>query len=392
MISSITHQRARERFSNLAEYHQFIHHRSRNADGSAHLVLEVGAVRRMIMLFDRLESELKSINNCDEAPWYQDRPGVHCMPTRARFLWNSMRDSEAEANLEITEGRRLSPWLRIGLHICRKWTPRLRPYRTFSNSIDMSNAYPRRVLSHIYYCIRRIGRHKRFQAILKNEKRKASKNYRSGAKLIVDAFGQDARLLVLRIDLYFLGDAKVESETDAAQKAFMKFKRAFRDGRIVPGALYLLSKREDGLEKRIHYHVMALLDGDKHEDAYRLTEAMGSFWQRECVGSVLLSDYMNCWLRRADYKHNCIGVVHYSDVGMLKGIRDALKYICKQEAHILVSKRLGRNFFKSNGPKREFGRARRGAPRRNPEAFLMAQSILLDTSSHGAIGAKSARG
>ena len=72
---------------------------------------------------------------------------------------------------------------------------------------------------------------------------------------MIDLLSENARLLILRIDLYFEGDAKVLSESEEAEQAYDKFLRTLREDRIVPNLLGYIAKREDGLERRIHYHL-----------------------------------------------------------------------------------------------------------------------------------------
>lgn len=365
------------RFTNLADYELFIHHRYKDAEGNDHLCLEVGAVRRMKTFFDILKLSLDKISKSKASPWMENARGIHVLTNEARILWNCIRDAEEEAPEAACKGRRLNPWLRLGLHLAWKWGKRLRQYRTYDSGLDVRQEYARRAIAHVVYVIRRVCRSDRFRKWEYNDSRRERDNYASCARLMLDIFKQNARPLILRIDLYFEGDASVLSESDAAQRAYDKFLRNLSEGKILPDVLGYIAKREDGLERRIHYHVLIALDGNKHQHAFRMTEILGQYWSNRCVGSSHLGSYFNCWKRKNEYEHCCLGLLHYTDECMLRGLRDALGYMCKEGAHIFVNKDMGKNLRKSQSPKIADGEQRRGAPRKTGSDPSLATTILL---------------
>ena len=367
----------RKRFTNLAELDLFVHRRYVDNLGIERTLLEVGAVRRMTTLFDRLEHQLKRATASNTAPWYAHKRGIS-MTLEGQFFWQVMRDVAAEAPDELCAGRRLSPWLEVGLKVARKWASTLQAYTVGGpNALDMSIDLPRNLMTRIFRVVRRICRSKRFRNQLNNSTRNAKDRYFECAGLMIDLLRDDARLLILRIDLYFEGDAKVLSESEEAEQAYEKFIRTLRDGRLIPDLLGYIAKRENGLERRIHYHVLVAMDGDLHRQAYSWTEHMGKFWVNDCVGAKSLADYFNCWNRRLEYEYNCVGVLHYTDSHMLMGLRDALEYLCKEGAHILVKKGNGHNLRKSQSPKSQDGMTRRGVPRRRDPELSAAHQVLL---------------
>ena len=66
---------------------------------------------------------------------------------------------------------------------------------------------------------------------------------------------------------------------------------------------------------------------------------------------------------------------------MLMGLRDALEYLCKEGAVILVKKGKGHNLRKSQSPKRLEGKTRRGVPRRRDPELNAARQVLLTPDS-----------
>lgn len=109
-----------KKFTNLADLDQFIHSCVLDDSGIEKRYLTVGSVRRMTMYFDRLESQLKRIASSSCSIFVEHGRGID-LTTDGHFLWTVLRDAEAEAASALCEGRRLNPWLTIGLHLARKW-------------------------------------------------------------------------------------------------------------------------------------------------------------------------------------------------------------------------------------------------------------------------------
>ena len=366
-----------KRFTNFADLELFIHRRYVDDLGIERTILEVGAIRRMKNLFDRLEHQLRRVAASDTAPWHQHKRGI-CMTLEGQSLWVVLRDVAAEAPDDLCSGRRLNPWLEVGLAVARKWASTLRADAIVNpNVLDVQVELPRQLMTRIFRVIRRICRSNKFRNWVNNSTRNAKERYLSCANLMIDLLKEDARLLILRIDLYYEGDARILSDSEEAEQAYEKFLRTLREDRLVPDLLGYIAKREDGLERRVHYHILVAMDADLHQQAGPWIERMGEFWVKQCVGAETLGSYFNCWNRRTEYKFNCIGVLHYTDSRMLMGLRDALEYMCKDGSHSLVKEGMGHNLRKSQSPKRTDGERRRGAHRKRDPGLSAARQVLL---------------
>lgn len=363
-----------KRFTDFAATDLMIRHCLVADDGTQRVVYEIGAVRRMVWYFGWMERTLRRIAKSEQSPLSLDKYGHH-LSGDAKDLWHVLRNIE-EAPEEARAGRKLSPWLKVGLHVANKWEPRLRDFTSYE-MLDVRLEYPRKAMAHIFKFIRRVCRSKRFRALVNNDTKKAEDNYLSCCEYMLGLLKVQARPLVLRIDLYFEGDAKVFSESREARKAYDKFLRNLSECRIIPGVLAYIGKRENGLERRIHFHVLVALDGNEHRQAYNLTEELGRYWVNDCVGSPTFASYANCFLRRDEYEFSCIGLLHYTDESMLKGLRRALRYLCKEGAHILVGKGMGRNLRKGQLPQLPADASRPGAPRKYGNDLSLARRILL---------------
>lgn len=87
----------------------------------------------------------------------------------------------------------------------------------------------------------------------------------------------------------------------------------------------------------------------------------------------LRASYFNCYTRRHQYKYNALGSVHLSDLRMLMGIREAIRYIVKGDGFVMTGHkrnlRRGRMTSSSSQP-------RRGAPRKGSHDMSLVYEIL----------------
>lgn len=219
--------------------------------------------------------------------------------------------------------------------------------------------------------VRRACRSRAFKNLLHDHERKADDNFRSSCNYITKLFKQHSRLLVLRIDLYFRSEAKDWGYSKEAAKEVTNYLRALRLGRIVPDYLGFIIKRENGISRGVHYHLMVFLDGHLHRNAYHLTRVMGEAWMTR-VG-VDKGSYFNCYAKKDRYRYNGLGLVHVSDVEKLIGIRIALWYMSKQDSVLKVDGAKVKNFWRAWKVK---SASPRGAPRKNGDSMHVVRRFL----------------
>jgi len=226
-------------------------------------------------------------------------------------------------------------------------------------------------LQYLVDYVRRVCRTQAFKNVLHDHERKAKDNFRSGRDYITEQFERHARLLVLRVDLYFRPDAKGWAYCKVADMAVINYLRALRLGRIVPGYLGFIIKRENGISRGLHYHLMVFLDGHLHRNAYHLTQRMGEAWVRRAGTDK--GSFFNCYARKDLFRYNGLGLVHVSDTAKLIGIRIALWYMSKQDCVLMVDDSKVKNFWRGWKVK---GHANRGAPRKNGNDMALVKRLL----------------
>lgn len=368
----------RRRFTNLVSTDLMRRYCYSDESGAIREVYEDGEVRQLALYLWRMEKVLKRLARTSDSACIEYRAGSRTLfriSAEARSLWHVIR-SVQEFSLELTSGRRLNPHLELGLRLARKWEPRLRWFTTMVGGLSIGEDYPRKVLRHIVKVIRRVCKSKRFRALVNNHARGARDAYESCGNYVLDILRTHARILVLRIDLYFESVAKPLSDTEEADMAFDKFMRNMSGSRIVDNVVGYIFIREDGLDRRVHYHGLVFVDGDEHRQGYNLTERLERFWVDDCVGSSLFASYKNCFDRVNEYEFSCLGLMHYQDDRMLMGLREALEYMCKDKVHVLVRKGKGKNLRKGQPPKVVVGGKRAGAPRKHGISLAIAEQVL----------------
>lgn len=242
---------------------------------------------------------------------------------------------------------RFNPYLTIMLRVAAASSQELMLYTNSRGEPMPSEPRLREILTRDFDLIRSTYTSASFTNEVDNYKRNEEKNVNSCCEYMAAQFERRSQLLVLRIDLYYRPPFKEWGYTPEADAYYARFLRALRENRIVPDVLGYISKREDGIDRGIHYHTLVILDGHKHRDAANLTRLIGEDWVQRCgnadydddarlgfVGEQNRGSYFNCYTRAGDYKFNGLGLVHPTDADKLRGLRLAIEYLCKETSQL----------------------------------------------------------
>lgn len=274
---------------------------------------------------------------------------------------------------DTPEGMRpeLNPYITVALHACQIALPVLR--WCAGKYPDLSQANVRRAMEHLLRSVRRICRSRSFKYRENNYRRNAKERFEESCAYMAALFAENARLLILRVDLYFLPDHKEWADTAAAGRSIRGFLRALREGRVVPDVKGWAVRLENGFRRGIHMHVLVAMDGHKHREAVSWSQVLGDTWVNKYSDSK--GSYFNCYVRKDFYKFNGLGLVHIRDMAKLMGLREALRYMTKADFHIATG------FVKSfrKGVIRNSQKtAKRGAPRKAEHGMTWVERILGD--------------
>lgn len=304
---------------------------------------------------------------------------------------------------EYYKYNRFNPPLTVIMKVVDQWSHEL-VYLTNGNGEAVpSDLRTREILEVAIASVRTTCQSQQYRNAVDNYKRNEEKNIASCCEYLSAQFQRRTQLLVLRVDLYFRPAFKGWGYTREADGHHARFLRALRENRIVPDVLGYISKREDGIDRGIHFHVLIVLDGHEHRDTANLGRLVGEDWVRRCghgeypdgvdVGETGKKDkasYFNCYTRKDQYRFNCLGLIHPTNEDKLRGLRQAIEYLCKETTQLKpsppksqegsqdaesTSKKGIRNLRKGIMPK---GHSGRGAPRTSGLDTSLIDRELLD--------------
>lgn len=220
--------------------------------------------------------------------------------------------------------------------------------------------------------VRRASRSWRFINALKTHERQAQDNFESARNLIYHYAEERSKLLVLRLDLYY----KPYFDVQRADEAIHNFLRGLRSKackrNLLPGYLGFLIKRENGLVRGMHWHVMIICKGSEQRSADYLTRQLGEQWAKRTGQGP--GSYHNCYANRKQYQFNGLGVLELDDLEKMAGLRAAIWYMSKQDCVIKATNSKVKNFWRS--PTSKKGRKKLGRPRANADSLKLLRRML----------------
>lgn len=297
---------------------------------------------------------------------------------------------------------RFSPPLAAALKVVGGRSTELCSYSRPDGSLRLGEPAARQVVNEILASLRQECDSAAHKTAVENYRRSQGKNLASCLDYMAAQFEKRSVLLITRVDLYIRPAFKGWGYTRAADACYSRLLRALTENRIIPDVLGYIAKREDGIDRGIHFHLLVIQDGHLHRDAANMARLVGEKWVQICGTDVVAQasdygpetrsdrgSYFNCYTRAEQYRFNGIGLVRGFDAEKLRGLRLAIEYLCKEPYQLkpdlqsggeLPSINLGRagkgvrNLRKGVMPK---GHSGRGAPRRIALDDSLIKSILV---------------
>ena len=176
------------------------------------------------------------------------------------------------------------------------------------------------------------------QSKLNARKKEAKRRYQIYCKYVDALFEKHARLLVLRIDLFYCKDL-TQSKTlhDMQQDVDHLFKNT-RNNSIFKEMVGYVSKIEYGIDKGIHCHLIIYLDGSKrnYSSTVYFAQQIGDYWNTIITQGQ--GDYWNVNKKETQYKERGtlgIGAINHNDADLRINLNEkVIKYFCKTEQFI----------------------------------------------------------
>lgn len=236
------------------------------------------------------------------------------------------------------------------------------------------------LMRHLARFVRRVSRSWKYINAVKAHTRKESDNFKSARNFIYYLAGKHTRLCFLRIDLTFRTGWKDFSHSDAADKAVKDFLRSLRSKackrNLLPGYLGFIIKRENGISRGTHFHLLVVLNGNlqgktSHSVDY-ISDALCQMWLQR-IGHDRGSAH-NSYKDRHSWPFNCLGLQDFQKIESLVGLRWALDYITKQDCILKTSNDKIKNFWGTPTPRGT--RNKRGPKRKHQDHLALLYRAL----------------
>ena len=160
------------------------------------------------------------------------------------------------------------------------------------------------------------------------------RRFRSLRDYVNALFSQHARLIVIRLDLKYIGAFIPYTSLEQAQEDISHLFANTRHNALFDDLAGYVWKLEESSQEGYHYHLILFFTNEhKQNDGY-YGEEIGQYWQNVITRG--RGCYFNC--NRSEYKANqsnlAIGRVKHSDVQTCHELLGILAYFCKEEQFI----------------------------------------------------------
>ena len=151
-------------------------------------------------------------------------------------------------------------------------------------------------------------------------------------------FDDCARLLVLRIDLFYDKQYANTKTLPDIQKDLSHFIDNKRHNKIFNSLKGHIAKIEYGIDKGIHCHLLLFLDGfqRKNSSAVHFVKQLGEYWKTTITQGV--GRYWNINRNARQYEKSGrlgIGVINYHDTDLRTNLKEyVIRYLCKPDQFI----------------------------------------------------------
>lgn len=156
------------------------------------------------------------------------------------------------------------------------------------------------------------------------------RNQRRLHHLIDQLFNDYSKLLVVRLDLYLGKDYADVNTYEYMNAAFERLRNNMRFNRLFEHYITYTARIEYGSDRRWHYHVVFFFDGQKVKHDYTLAKLLGKYWINVITDG--LGGYHSANMNKDDYPVFAVGMIVHDDLQRIANLKEALKYLVKEEA------------------------------------------------------------
>lgn len=169
-----------------------------------------------------------------------------------------------------------------------------------------------------------------FRQAYRKYQRASVKNLKGVKNYIRHLQEHHSRLLVLRVDLSWANEHKADITADDARKHRQQLFRNMQKNPLFRHVLGTVWKLEYAPQRKFHYHMLFILNGNKAQQDGTIAHNFGEYWKNTITKGKGI--YYNCNANKARYEDCCLGKLKRGDSSKDKGLLQALSYITKIDA------------------------------------------------------------
>ncbi|MBJ9236736.1 inovirus-type Gp2 protein [Citrobacter koseri] len=169
-----------------------------------------------------------------------------------------------------------------------------------------------------------------FKQACRKYQRASVKNLKGVMNYIRHLQERHSRLLVLRVDLSWANEHKADITADDARKHRQQLFRNMQKNPLFRHVLGTVWKLEYGPQRKFHYHMLFILNGNKAQQDGVIAHAFGKYWKDTITRGKGI--FYNCNAYKERYEDCCLGKLVRGDNSKDKGLLQALSYITKVDA------------------------------------------------------------
>lgn len=132
------------------------------------------------------------------------------------------------------------------------------------------------------------------------------------------------------VDLSWVNEHKADITADGARKHRQQLFRNMQKNPTFRHVLGTVWKLEYAPQRKFHYHMLFILNGNKAQQDGVIAHAFGEYWKHTITKGKGI--YYNCNANKARYEDCCLGKLERGDSSKDKGLLKALSYITKIDA------------------------------------------------------------
>ncbi len=174
-------------------------------------------------------------------------------------------------------------------------------------------------------------------------------------KIYIDGlFEIHSKINVLRFDVGYTKEYSKEMTTDDLNKDINHMFNNMRSNETLFGSkLGYIIKREDGVEKGNHAHIILFCNGNEIQKGAYLIDKIGEYWKNDITQG--RGSHHNC--NRNTYTKNGTGMINYKDSEKREILLDHVaSYLCKDEDQHIKSTsddKINKSFTRGTLPKKK---------------------------------------